>query len=155
MKRASKLHFGDIGKSLSLAFVVITLIWSAVSYYTLGRIFVSWQILIGNLAVSATLSAIYYRFRYHHVLEYGDRGFTLRTGSRCVMGAWKDFALVSLYHKGFGTFTVRLYRKDPDEKGFVEIPADDLGLDASAFRFEVTEYIGIAEQVSTDYSPPS
>ena len=144
MKRASKLHFGDMGKSFSLAFVAITLIWSALTYYTVGRIFVSWQILIGNLAVSATLSAIYYRFRYHHVLEYDERRFTLRTGARCVVGTWKDFSLVSLYHKGFGTFTVRLYREDPDEKEFVEIPADDVGLDASEFRFEAMEHISRA-----------
>ena len=140
MKRASKLHFGDIGKSFSLAFVAITVIWSVVSYYTLGRIYVSWQILLGNLAVSATLSALYYRYRYHHVLEYDDRRFILHTGSRAVQGAWKDFAFISLYHKGFGVFTVRLYRRGPDEKGFVEIPASDIGLDPSAFRFEVMGY---------------
>jgi hypothetical protein len=140
MRRASKLHFGDIGKSFSLAFVAITVIWSVVSYYALGRVYVSWQILLGNLAVSATLSGLYYRYRYHHVLEYDDRQFILHTGSRSIQGDWKGFAFVSLYHKGFGTFTIRLYRKDPDEKDFVELPASDMGLDPSALRFEVMEY---------------
>jgi hypothetical protein len=134
MKRVSKLHFGDIGKAFSLAFVAITVIWSVVSYYSLGSVYVSWQILLGNLAVSATLSALYYRFRYHRVLEYDDLRFTLRTGGQTVGGKWKDFALVSLYHKGFGVFTVRLYRNDPDEEDFVEIPASDMGLEASRFR---------------------
>jgi hypothetical protein len=134
MKRASRLHFGDIGKSLSLAFVAITIIWGVVSYYSLGRVYVSWQILLGNLAVSATLSALYYRFRYHRVLEYDDRRFILHTGSRTVEGDWKNFSFVSLYHRGFGVFTVRLYRRDPDEKDFVELPASDIGLNPSVFR---------------------
>jgi hypothetical protein len=141
MKRFSKLHFGNIGKAFSLAFVGITIIWSVVSYYALGRIYVSWQILVGNLAVSAMLSAIYYRARYHHALEYDDRRFRLHTGSRTVEGEWKDFVLVSLYHKGFGTFTVRLYRGGPDEKDFIEIPASDIGLDASRFRLEAMGYM--------------
>ncbi len=134
MKRASRLHFGDIGKSLSLAFVAITIIWGVVSYYSLGRVYVSWQILLGNFAVSATLSALYYRFRYHRVLEYDDRRFILHTGSRTVEGDWKNFSFVSLYHRGFGVFTVRLYRRDPDEKDFVELPASDIGLNPSVLR---------------------
>jgi hypothetical protein len=138
MKRTSKLHVGDIGKSFSLAFVAITLIWGVVSYYTLGRVYVSWQILVGNLAVSATLSALYYRSRYHRVLEYDDLRFRLHTGTKMVAGAWTDFALISLCHKGFGVFTLRLYRNDPDEKNSVEIPASDLGLDPSALRFEIS-----------------
>jgi hypothetical protein len=141
MKRASKLHFGDIGKSFSLAFVAITVVWGVVSYYSLGRVYVSWQILLGNLAVSATLSALYYRFRYHRVLEYDDRRFVLHTGSRTVENDWKDFSFVSLYHKGFGVFTVRVYRTDPDEKDFVELPATDLGLHPSDFRFELMDHM--------------
>jgi hypothetical protein len=141
MKRATKLHFGNLGKAFSLAFVAITIIWGVVSYYSLGRIYVSWQILLGNLAVSATLSALYYRFRYHPVLEYDDRRFVLHTGSRIVEGAWKDFAFLSLYHKGFAVFAVRLYRKCPDDKDFVELPATDVGLDPSDFRFELIGYI--------------
>lgn len=141
MRRVSRLHAGDIGKSFSLAFVLITLIWGVVSYYALGRIFVSWQILLGNLAVSGVLSAIYYRGMYHRVLEYDDRRFRLHRGSRITEGTWKDFAFISLYHRGFGVFTLRLYRGSPDEKDFVELPATDLGLDPSAFRFEVMEYV--------------
>ena len=142
MKRVSRLHFGDIGKALSLAFAAITIIWSVVSYYSLGRIYVSWQILLGNLAVSGVLSALYYRFRYHRVLEYDDRQFVLHRGSRSVEGRWKDFTLVSLYHKGFGVFAIRLYGKSPDERDFVELPATDLGLDPSRFRFEVMGRLG-------------
>ncbi len=141
MKRVSKLHFGDIGKSFSVAFVLITIAWGIVSYYSFGGIYISWQILLGNLAVSATLSAIIYRMRYHRLLEYDERRFTLRTGKRITEGEWKDFSLVSLYHKGFGVFALRLYRGNPDETDFVELPATDLGLNPSNFRFELSQYL--------------
>ena len=146
MKRVSKLHPGDIGKSFSIAFLAITIIWGVVSYYLLGRIYVSWQILIGNLAVSGVLSALYYRFRYHAVLEYDDRRFILHKGSRVSEASWQDFAFVSLYHKGFAVYALRLYRTGPEEKDFVELPATDIGLDASAFRFQVMEYTRQTDQ---------
>lgn len=141
MKHVSKLHVGDIGKSFSAAFVAITLIWGVASHYFLGRIYVSWQVLLGNLAVSGVLSALYYRFRYHRVLEYDGRHFGLHTGSRVVEGDWKDFSFVSLYHKGYGVFTVRLHRTDPDGRDFVELPATDLGLDAFDFRREIMSFL--------------
>ena len=137
MKRVSKLHFGDMGKSFSLAFVAITVIWGLVSYYFLGRIYVSWQILVGNLAVSGTLSALYYRFRYHRVLEYDEVRFVLHRGSVITEGDWSDFSFISLYHRGFEVFAVRLYREHPDGKDFVELPATDIGLDAFDFRREL------------------
>jgi hypothetical protein len=141
MKRISKLHFGDMGKSLSVAFVALTVIWGVVSRLALGRVYVTWQILAGNLVVSGALSALYYRFRYHRVLEYDDRRFVLHSGSRVITGDWKEFAIVSLCHKGFGAFAVRLYRRSPDEPDFIELPASDIGLDPSALRFELMEYV--------------
>ena len=141
MKRVSRVHLGDVGKSFSVAFVAITVIWGVVSYRFLGGIYVTWQILVGNLAVSGALAALYYRSRYHRVLEYDGRRFVLHTGSRIVEGTWEDFFLVSLYHKGYGVYAVRLYRADPDERGFVELPASDIGLDPSAFRFELMGYL--------------
>jgi hypothetical protein len=87
------------------------------------------------------LSGVYYRLRHHRVLEYDDRGYTLHTGSKTVEGEWKDFSFVSLYHKGFGVFAVRLYRGAPDDGAFVELPASDLGLDPSDFRFEIRDLI--------------
>ena len=141
MKRVSKLHFGDIGKSFSMSFVLITVAWGVVSYYSFGGIFLSWQILLGNFAVSATLSALIYRFRYHRVLEYDEHQFTLRTGKNILEGNWKDFSAISLYHKGFGIFGVRLYRENPDDGSFIYLPATDLGLDPSNFRFELKKLL--------------
>lgn len=141
MKRITKLHLGDIGKSFSMAFVAITVIWALVSYYSLGGVYVSWQIFLGNLAVSGVLSMLYYRFRYHRVLEYDERQFTLRTGSRVVEGNWQDFSFISLYHRGFGVFALRLFRGSVDEKDFIELPATDIGLDPSDFRFEIASFL--------------
>jgi hypothetical protein len=141
MQRVTRLNFGDIGKSFSVAFVAITIIWGVVSYCSLGGIYVSWQILLGNLAVSATLSALYYRFRYHRILEYDDKRFTLRTGTRVTEADWKDFPLVSLYHRGYGVFAIRLYRGSADENNFVELPATDIGRDPSNFRFEIAGFL--------------
>jgi hypothetical protein len=140
VNRISRPHFGDIGKSFSLAFILITAIWVLVSRYALGRVYLSWHIFLGNIAVSGALAGIYYRFRYHRVLEYDSHHFVLRTGPRIVRGDWSDFPFISIYHKGFGVFTLRLYGKSPDAKDFVEIPATDLGLDPSEFRFEAMGY---------------
>ena len=141
MKRITKLHLGDIGKSFSIAFIAITIIWGVVSYYSLGGVYVSWQIFLGNLAVSGVLSMLYYRFRYHRVLEYDDSKFTLRTGSRATEGNWRDYSYLSLYHKGYGVFALRLYRVSADEKDFVELPATDIGLNPSDFRFEIAGFV--------------
>jgi hypothetical protein len=142
MKRVSRLQLGDIGKSFSVAFIGITVTWTLVSRYVLGGIYVNWHIFLGNLAVSGALAGFYYRLRYHPVLEYDVRHFVLRTGSRAVEGDWSDCPFISMYHKGFGVFTLRLYGKSPDTGPVVEIPVTDLGLDASDFRFEVMGYAG-------------
>ncbi len=139
--RVSRLHFGDIGKSFSVAFILVTVIWAVVSHYSLGRIYVSWQILLGNIAVSAMFSAVFYKFRYHRILEYDDKIFALRIGRTTLAGEWADFSFVSLYHKGYGVFAIRLYLGGPDSSDFVELPATDLGLDPSAFRFEIAQYL--------------
>lgn len=141
MKRITKLHLGDIGKSFSIAFIAMTIVWGVVSYSALGGVYVSWRVLLGNLAVSGVLSALYYHFRYHRVLEYDNSKFILRTGSRLTEGTWHDFSSVSLYHKGYGMFTIRLYRNSADEKEFVELPASDIGLDPSDFRFEIAAFL--------------
>lgn len=141
MKRLSKLHFGDIGKSFSASFVLITIVWCLVSYYSVGVVHVSWQILLGNLAVAAMLSAVLYRLRYQRVLEYDKERFILRIGQKITEGKWKDFSFVSLYHRGFGIFAIRLYRESPDETDLVELPATDLGLNPWDMRFELLDYL--------------
>jgi hypothetical protein len=141
MKRVSKLHFGDIGKSFSMAFIFITIVWSLVSFFSMGVVCVSWQILAGNFAVSAMLAAFIYKLRYHRVLEYNKERFTLRTGRVLAQNDWKNFSLVSLYHKGYEIFTLRLYRNGPDEPDFVDLPATELGLNASDFRYKIEEFI--------------
>jgi hypothetical protein len=141
VKRVSKLHLGDFGKAFSLAFVLISVLWGMLSHFSLGGIYITWHVLLINLTVAGILAGITYRIRYHRVLEYDDSEFTLRVGYRVVKGEWRDYSFVSLYHKGFGTLAVRLYKGSPDEMNFVELPAADLGLDASEFRFELAAYL--------------
>ncbi|MHC5039777.1 MAG: hypothetical protein ACYTHM_20930, partial [Planctomycetota bacterium] len=106
-----------------------------------GGIVINTQVFIGNLLVSAVLAFVLYRIRYRRVLEYDEGRFVLRVGQRTIEAPWKDFSTVSLVHKGFEILAVRLYRTHPDDPDYVEIPASELGLDASAFRFEVMEHI--------------
>lgn len=140
MRRVSKLHFGNIGKSLSTAFLLITAIWCVISYCSTGVIYIGWEVLFGNLSVSALLSAVIYRLRYHYVLLYDSENFLLQKGRKVMKSSWRDFSSVSLFHKGYGIFTVRLYRDDI-EADFVELPVSDLGLNPYAFRSEVEELI--------------
>ncbi|TET36078.1 MAG: hypothetical protein E3J72_09560 [Planctomycetota bacterium] len=141
MKRASKLHIGNLGKSFLLPFFAITVIWGIISHRLFGGIYLDWKILLGNFAVSAAISAVIYLLYFHNVIEYDEGRFMLRRGTKKTEGRWEDFSLVSLYHKGFGILAVRIYRGSNDESDCVEIPADDLGLDASDFRFEVTGFL--------------
>lgn len=142
MKRVSRLHIGDIGKSFSAAFFLVTVLWCIISHQTTGTIFVSLEILLGNLAVSAFLSFLIYRLRYHRVLFYDEEKFAFTKGSKVTENRWRDFSLASLFHTGYGVFTVRLYRtKDADETDFVELPATELGLNPHDFRSEITKLL--------------
>jgi hypothetical protein len=141
MKRASKLHIGNLGKSFLFPFLAITIIWGIISHKLFGGIYLDWKILAGNIAVSAAISVAIYIMYFHNVIEYDDGQFILRRGRKKFEGRWEDFSLVSLYHKGYGILAVRIYRGSNNESDCVEIPADDLGLDASDFRFEVTGFL--------------
>ena len=102
----------------------------------------SWEVLLGNLAVSALLSFLIYRLRYHRVLFYDEEKFIFGKGRKVTENRWKDFSLVSLLHKGYGVFAVRLYRtKDAEETDFVELPATELGLNPQDFRSEITRFL--------------
>jgi hypothetical protein len=100
-------------------------------------------ILVGNLVVSSVLAFIAYRLVYHRILFYDNDKFILRIGRKSFEAHWREFRHVSLYHRGYGILSARLYRGSPDEKDFIEIPASDLGLEPHAFRAEVSRYAGL------------
>lgn len=101
---------------------------------------VLWVVFLVNVALSAWLGWRFYQNRWHATLRYDGESFDLQVGSRQFSGAWRDYQRVSLLHLGYGNFAVRLYKDDED---FVEVPATDLHLDPSAFRFEAMRLIGV------------
>ena len=143
MKKISKLHIGDLGKCFSAAFFFITLLWCVASYLNFGAIILNLYILIGNFALSGIIAFVAYRLIYRRVLEYDGDKFHLRIGGKSFESKWREFKFVSLYHRGYGILSVRLYHGSPDEKDFIEIPASDLGLEPHAFRSEVSRYAGL------------
>lgn len=137
MKTYSVLQWHNFGKSFTLFFILITLGWCLISFLTLGDIYVSWVLLGANLFLSAVLAWFYYKYRYHAVFSYDEGGFELKRGRLKMVGRWREFSSVSLVHLGGGSFAVRLYRGEAGVGDSIDIPASDLKLDPSQFRFEM------------------
>jgi len=142
VKRLASFRFTDLVRSFTLFFFGLTLLWALGSYLAVRDVLVSWPVFIVNLVLSAGLGWWYYRYRYHTVFSYDEDGFDLRVGRRHTACRWEEFSTVSLYHRGYGEFAVRVYRGDE----YVEIPASALRLDPQAFRFEVMELVDRAAQ---------
>ena len=139
MKRIAPLQTDSLGRIFSLSFVAVTLLWAVISLLTLGDVYISWPLFAVNLAISAALAYLLYRYRYHTVLTYDTEGFELQRGRLCIVGQWREFSCVSLFHLGSGRFAVRLYRGAREQP--VELPASALRLDPWGFRFEVLELL--------------
>ncbi|MBI2845120.1 MAG: hypothetical protein HYX86_01095 [Chloroflexi bacterium] len=143
MKTISRLQWTNLVIGFTIPFGLLT-----VGYFLLnlivfqGRILVERSILlpvfVGNIILSSILGWWIYKNRWHAILRYGDAAFELTRGKNKFSGEWRDFRNVSLFHAGMGKFTVRLYR---DGTEFVEVPASDLKMDPSAFRFEAMRLI--------------
>lgn len=174
MKTFSPLQWPNLGKSFTLFFILLTLAWSLLSFLAFGDIYVSWLLLAGNLFLSGTLAWFYYRYRYHTRFSYDEAGFEMVRGRLKTTAMWKEFGSVSLVHLGGGRFAVRLYRKDvgtgfacplvprvrggpsvwrvPVRSGIgssIDIPASDLGLNPSQFRFEVMRLLRMGSKLKT------
>lgn len=137
MKTFSPLQWHNLAKSFTVSFILLTLVWSLVSFPILGHIYVSWYLFAGNLFLSSILSWFYYRYRFHTVFSYDQDRFEMVRGRLKTRGRWEEFGSVSLVHLGGGRFVARLYREEGAKGDSVDIPASDLGLDPSKFRFEV------------------
>ena len=140
MKEVSPLQIDSLGKSFSLLFIFVTLVWCLVSLLTFGDVLIGWPILVLNLVVAAVMGWFFYKYRYHTTFSYDEEGFELRRGQLPISAKWKDFSTVSLVHLGGGRFAVRLYR---DEENALDLPASALRLDPSALRFEVMGFMGM------------
>lgn len=143
MKTVSRLQWTNLIIAFTIPFGILT-----VGYFVLnllvfqGRILVERSILLpvslGILIISAIVGWRIYKNRWHANLIYDSAGVELTRGKNKFSGKWRDFRSVSLFHGGLGKFTVRLYRNETE---FVEVPASDLKMDPSAFRFEVMHLI--------------
>jgi len=137
MRTAAPLQVMNLVKSVAIFFFLASAAWFATSYFVFGDLLISWLIFIANALVGALVGWWWYRRHYHALFCYDDRGFELRRGAgEKRQKDWHDFSQVSLVHEGYGKFSVRLYQADGK---YVDIPASDLKLPASDFRFEVMD----------------
>ena len=116
------------------AFVLfgLTLAWGAISLVIFGDILVN-QWLAAIFLLMAALGGVFlYQRNYRLKLQYDAHGFALFTGrTKVAAGQWKHFNRVSLFHRGYAMFAVRLYTP---EKSYVDIPVSELKLDPDSFR---------------------
>lgn len=138
MKTVSRLQWTNLIIAFTIPFGILTVGYFGLSLLIFqGRILVERSILLpvflGDIILSAILGWRIYKNRWHAILSYDHNGFELTRGKNKFSGKWRDLHNVSLFHAGLGKFTVRLYRNETE---FVEMPASDLKMDASAFRFE-------------------
>jgi hypothetical protein len=133
------LQVTSLVKSSTIFFFLSSAAWFASSYVIFGDIFISWLIFIINVVVSILLGWWWYRRHYHTVFGYDEEGFELqRGGGQRIRKLWRDSSQVSLVHEGYGRFSVRVYEADGK---YTDIPASDLKLPASDFRFEVMDLV--------------
>jgi hypothetical protein len=139
MRTAERWQPMNLARSVGISFVLVSVAWIAANYVILRDFYIGWPIVLGNVVVSILVGLWWYRTRQHARFSWDTQGFSLQRGSAApVVGVWGDVSQVSLVHEGYDRFGVRLYRHDGDP---VYVPASDLGLQPSEFRFEVMELV--------------
>ncbi len=139
MRTIAPLQLMNLSRSFVIFFIVTSLAWIAANYVVFRDFYIGWPVIIGNVVISGLVGWWWYRRQHHAIFSWDARGFDLQWGSRNKSSKeWQDFSRVSLVHEGYGRFVVRLYE---DGGEYVDIPASDLKLDASEFRFEVMELV--------------
>lgn len=139
MRTIAPLQLMNLAKSFIIFFLVTSLAWIAANYVILGDFYIGWPIFIGNLLISGVVGWWWYKRQYHAIFSWDQRGFELQRGKGNKSSKeWDDFSRVSLIHEGYGRFVVRLYE---DGGEYIDIPASDLKLESSDFRFEVMELV--------------
>jgi hypothetical protein len=139
MRTIAPVQWENLAKSFGIFFILSSAAWFTASYVILRDLYIGWLIFVVNVIVGLLMGWWWYRRHYHAVLRYDDQGLELEKGrAEKASGKWQNFTRVSLVHEGYGTFAVRLY--ETDEK-YVDIPASDLKLRPSDFRFEVMDLV--------------
>ena len=139
MRTIAPLQVMNLVKSFGIFFFLSSVAWFTTSCFVFGDIRISWLIFIANVVVGVLIGWWWYRRHYHSVFGYDGQSFELqRGGGQRNHRNWQDFSQVSLVHEGYGKFSLRLYQADGVP---MDIPASDLKLPASDFRFEVMDLV--------------
>lgn len=143
MKTISRIQWTRLVIAFTIPFGLLFFLYIGISLLLFqGRILVERGVLLpvflGNVVLSVILGWRYYRSRWHATLHYDNERLDLQVGKKMYSGKWQDFHQVSLFHLGYGNFSVRLYH---DDTNFVEIPTSALRLDAPRFRSEAMRLI--------------
>ena len=142
MKTAAPLQIMNLIKSFAIFFIVSSVAWivaNLVAFQGVLTGIILWVVFIGNLAISGVVGWWWYKRQYHATFSYDQQGFELQRGTASKQSKkWRDFSRVSLVHEEHGRFLVRVYG---DNEEYIDIPASDLKLDASDFRFQVMELV--------------
>jgi hypothetical protein len=139
MKSAERWQAMSLARAVGVTFILVSLAWITANFVILRDFYIGWPVILGNVIVSIGVGLWWYRTRQHARFSWDERGFSLQKGSAPpIEGEWVEVSRVSLVHEGYERFGVRLYRQGGDR---VYIPASDLGLQPSEFRFEVMELV--------------
>ncbi len=141
MKTYTSFQATSFIKGFTFFFFILTFLWAAGNYIVIRDVLLSWPVLIINLLLAGGLGWWYYRRRFHLVFSYNNESFILQVGKKVLAHRWAEFTRVSLYHPGRGDLFVRLYQASGE---FFEIPASQIKLNPSEFRFEAMDYIDLA-----------
>jgi hypothetical protein len=139
MRTIAPLQLRNLTKSFAVFFILSSAAWFTASYVAFRDLYIGWIVLVANVMVSVLMGWWWYRRHHHAVLRYDDQGLELQVGrAKKVSEKWQHFTRVSLVHEGYGRFAVRLYETDGK---YIDIPASDLKLRPSDFRFEVMDLV--------------
>jgi len=147
MRTVAPWQIMNAAKSVGIFFILVSVAWIAANYVVFRDFLIGWPVILGNVLISVAAGLWWYRSRQHARFSWNEEGFELQRGKAApVVKTWKDVSRVSLVHEGYGRFAVRLYGH---EEEYLDIPASDLRLEPSDFRFEVMDLIGATAR-STD-----
>jgi hypothetical protein len=135
----SPIQFYSLLKSCMIFFVVqavvvvlfFSSIWVSPPLYRIVMFLI-------NIAISVFLGWRLYKQRYHLILSYDNKGFTLKQGRKEeISHEWSEFSGVSLIRTEQGDFSIRLSTNgDP-----FDLPASKFKLDPFGFRWDVTKLV--------------
>jgi hypothetical protein len=144
MKTTAPWQLMNLSRSIGIFFILVSVAWIAANYVIFRDFLIGWPIIVGNVVVSVAAGVWWYRTRHHARFSWDSEGFELQRGNAApIAKTWGEISRVSLVHNGYSRFSVRLYETEGDR---VDIPASDLRLEPSDFRFEAMGLVGVRAQ---------